>query len=239
MDSLTNSERVLHGSLYCLTFVTGLVDAGSWIAMGHVFTANMTGNIVFLGFAFGGVSGLSIGRSSTALGFALLGGFLAGKLDSLLGKQRGNIWLASAFAIETLLLLGAMTVSLYFEPRGGGQHISTALYGIIALTALGMGIRNGTVRRLAVPELTTTVLTLTIAALAFDFSLTPGSNPRWRRRVGSVLMMFSGALVGTQLLKHSLVLLLGTSAVLTAFCTLAQIYREETQHEANLRAPQR
>jgi uncharacterized membrane protein YoaK (UPF0700 family) len=237
MDSLTNSERVLHGSLYCLTFVTGLVDAGSYVAMGHVFTANMTGNIVFLGFAFGGVPGLSIGRSATVLGFGLVGGMLAGKLDSLLGKLRRNIWLMAAFGIEALLLFGAMTVSWYFLPRGG-QHISKALYGIIALTALGMGIRNGTVRRLAVPELATTVLTLTVAALAFDFSLTPGNNPRWRRRVGSVLMMFSGAFVGVQLLKHSLVLLLGASAVLTAFCTLAQIYREETQHEAQLSAPQ-
>jgi uncharacterized membrane protein YoaK (UPF0700 family) len=238
MDSLTKSERVLHGSLYCLTFVTGLVDAGSYVAMGHVFTANMTGNIVFLGFAFGGVPGLSIGRSFAALGFALAGGMLAGKVDSLLGKQRRNIWLATAFAIETLLLLSAMTVSWYFVPRGG-QLISTALYAIIALTALGMGIRNGTIRRLALPDLTTTVLTLTVAALAFDFSHTPGANPRWRRRVASILMMFSGAFVGVLLLKHSLALLLGASAFMTVSCTLAQIYREETQHEANLRAPQR
>jgi uncharacterized membrane protein YoaK (UPF0700 family) len=238
MDSLTRSERVLHGSLYCLTFVTGLVDAGSYVAMGHVFTANMTGNIVFLGFALGGVPGLSISRSATALGFALLGGFLAGKLDFWLGKRRRNIWLAAALAIEAVLLVGAMTVSWCFELRGG-KLISAALYGIIALTALGMGMRNGTVRRLAVPELTTTVLTLTVAALAFDFSLTPSNDPRWRRRVSSILMMFSGAFVGVQLLKHSLALLLGVSAVLTAFCTLAQIYREETQHETNLRAPQR
>jgi uncharacterized membrane protein YoaK (UPF0700 family) len=238
MDSLTNSERILYGSLYCLTFVTGLVDAGSYVAMGHVFTANMTGNIVFLGFAFGGVPGMSIGRSVTVLGFGLTGGVLAGKLDSLLGKRQRNMWLAAALAIETLLLFGAMTVSWYFKPRGG-QHIPAALYGIITLTALGMGLRNGTVRRLAVPELTTTVLTLTVAALAFDFSLTPGNNPRWRRRVGSVLMMFSGAFVGVQLLKHSLALLLGASAVLTALCTLAQIYREETKHEAELRASQR
>jgi uncharacterized membrane protein YoaK (UPF0700 family) len=237
MDSLTNSARVLYGSLYCLTFVTGLVDAGSYVAMGHVFTANMTGNIVFLGFAFGGVPGLSIGRSATALGFFLTGGLLAGKLDSLLGERRRNIWLAAAFGIETLLLFGAVTVTVYFEPRGG-KLISTALYGIIALTALGMGMRNGTVRRLAVPELTTTVLTLTVAALAFDFSLTPGSNPRWRRRISSILMMFSGAFVGVQLLRRSLALLLGVSAVLTAFCALAQIYREETQHEAKLHAPQ-
>ena len=238
MDSLTRSERVLHGSLYCLTFVTGLVDAGSWVAMGHVFTANMTGNIVFLGFAFGGVPGLSIGRSATALGFFLVGGLLAGKVDSLLGDGRGNIWLAAAFGIETSLLFGAMAVSRYFGPRGG-LLISTALYGIIALTALAMGMRNGTVRRLAVPELTTTVLTLTVAALAFDFSLTPGNNPRWRQRVGSVFMMLSGAFVGVQLLKHSLALLLGASAVLTALCALAQIYREETEHEAKLRTSQR
>ena len=237
MDSLTNSERILHGSLYCLTFVTGLVDAGSYAAMGHVFTANMTGNIVFLGFAFGGVSGLSISRSATALGLALFGGFLAGKVDSLLGKRRRNIWLAAALGIETVILLGAMTVSLCFDPHDR-QHSSTALYGIIALTALGMGMRNGTIRRLAVPELTTTVLTLTVAALAFDFSLTPAATLKWRRRLGSILMMFSGAYVGVLALNRSLGLLLGASAALTLLCALAQLYREETQHEAKLRASQ-
>jgi uncharacterized membrane protein YoaK (UPF0700 family) len=237
MDSLTKSERVLYGSLFCLTFVTGLVDAGSYLAMGHVLTANMTGNIIFLGFAIGGVPGLSIGRSVTVLVFGLAGGFLAGKLDSFLGIRRRNLWLAAAFGFEALLLFAAMTVAWYFQSRGG-QSISTALYGIIALTALGMGMRNGTVKRLAVPDMTTTVLTLTVAALAFDFSLTPGNNPRWRRRIGSVLLMFSGAFVGVHLLKQSLSLLLGASTVLTAFCALAQIFREETKHEAELRAPQ-
>lgn len=101
MGYFTNSERILHGSLYCLTFVTSLVDAGSYVAMGHVFAANMTGNVVFLGFAFGGVPGLSTSRCGTALGFALLGGFRAGKLDSWLGKGRRNFWLAAALAIET------------------------------------------------------------------------------------------------------------------------------------------
>lgn len=238
MDSLTSSERVLHGSLYCLTFVTGLIDAGSYVAMGHVFTANMTGNIVFLGFAFGGVPGLSIGRSTAALGFALLGGFLAGRVDSWLSKRRRNLWLAVSLSVEAVLLCGAMTVSWHFPTREG-QHIAAALYGIIALTALGMGMRNGTIRRLAIPELTTTVLTLTVAALGFDFSLTPGSYPRWRRRVSSILMMSSGAYVGVLLVRHSLTLLLGTSAVLTVVCSLAQLYREETQHEASLRSPQR
>jgi uncharacterized membrane protein YoaK (UPF0700 family) len=235
MGSLTNSERVLHASLYCLTFVTGLIDAGSYLAMGHVFTANMTGNIVFLGFAFGGVPGLSIGRSATALGFALLGGFLAGRLDSWLGRRRRNLWLAEALALEALLLLVAVGLSWRFAPQGG-QKLPTALYGIIAVTALGMGMRNGTIRRLGIPELTTTVLTLTVAAIGFDFSFARGGNPRWRRRIGSILMMFSGAAAGVLLVRHSLVLLLGASAVLTVLCALAQLCRAETEHEIRLHA---
>src|ERR1700679_1968339 len=117
MNSVRKSERVLYGSLFCLTFVTGLVDAGSWVAMGHVLTANMTGNIIFLGFAFGGVPGLSIGRSATVLVFGLAGGFLAGKLDSLLGKRRRNLWLAAALGFEALLLFAATAVSWYFQSR--------------------------------------------------------------------------------------------------------------------------
>jgi uncharacterized membrane protein YoaK (UPF0700 family) len=234
MESVTKSERVLYGSLFCLTFVTGLVDAGSWVAMGHVLTANMTGNIIFLGFAFGGVPGLSIGRSATVLVLGLAGGFLAGKLDSSLGKRPRNLWLAAAFGIEALLLFAATVVSWYFEPAGG-QFLPEVVYGIIALTALGMGMRNGTAKRLAVPDLTTTVLTLTVAALAFDLSVAPGSDPRWRRRVCAVLLMFFGAFVGVHLLKHSLTLLLGASAILTAFCSLAQVFREETPIEQRLR----
>src|SRR6202035_140973 len=118
MDSLTKSERILYASLFCLTFVSGLVDAGSWVAMGHVLTANMTGNIIFLGFALGGVPGLSIGRSSTVLVFGLAGGFIAGKLDSLLRKRRRNLGLAAAFGFEALLLFGAMTVAWCFQSRG-------------------------------------------------------------------------------------------------------------------------
>ena len=123
MEMMTASERVLYGSLYCLTFVTGLVDAGSYIAMGHVFTANMTGNIVFLGFAFGGQPGLSISRSATALGCALLGAFLAGRLDACLGNRRRNLWFAATLAVETVLLVMAMMVSWHFAPLGGGAFL--------------------------------------------------------------------------------------------------------------------
>ena len=65
-----------------------------------------------------------------------------------------------------------------------------------------MGIRNATVRRLAAADLTTTVLTLTLTGLAADSSFAGGSNPRPTRRFGSVVAMFSGALVGAVLVLH-------------------------------------
>jgi len=39
--------------LLALTGVTGLVDAISFLGLGSIFTANMTGNVVLLGFAIG------------------------------------------------------------------------------------------------------------------------------------------------------------------------------------------
>jgi len=72
---------------------------------------------------------------------------------------------------------------------------------VIVLTALAMGLRNATVRRLAIPDLTTTVLTLTLTAVAADSSVAGGVDPRIGRRVASIALMFAGAAVGTLLLR--------------------------------------
>jgi len=76
------------------------------------------------------------------------------------------------------------------------------LYSVIVLMAIAMGLRNASVRRLAVPDLTTTVLTLTLTGLSADSSLTGGKNPRFGRRFGSTVAMFGGAVIGALLLKY-------------------------------------
>jgi uncharacterized membrane protein YoaK (UPF0700 family) len=106
---------------------------------------------------------------------------------------------------------------------------------VIALTGFAMGVRNGTVRRLGVPDLTTTVLTLTVAGLAFDSSIAGGANARWRIRVAAISMMFLGAVAGALVLRHSLVNLLGLSALLVTSCAVLQLFREETNHEVKLK----
>src|SRR6266699_6641960 len=73
-------ESRLVGALLVLTVTTGLIDAVSYLALGHVFTANMTGNVVFLAFAIAGAPGLSIPRSAVSLGAFLAGAMAGGRL---------------------------------------------------------------------------------------------------------------------------------------------------------------
>jgi uncharacterized membrane protein YoaK (UPF0700 family) len=85
---------------------------------------------------------------------------------------------------------------------------------VIGLLALGMGVRNATVRRLAVPELTTTVLTMTITGIAADSVLGAHQRQRLARRVAAVLAMLGGALAGGLMIRAGLLLPLVMTVVL-------------------------
>jgi len=207
------SEPRVPASLFGLTAVTGLVDAASYLALGHVFVANMTGNVVLLGFAIAGAPGFSVPRSSAALVAFFIGSVIGGRIAVQMSSYPQHRWTSTAFAIEAALLFAAMLVAL--GQQGGQSEFSILLYGVIILGALAMGIRNATVRKLAVVDMTTTVLTLTITGLAADSSFARGGNQRWPRRVTSVLVMFGGAAVGALLLRYSLALALGVASMVS------------------------
>lgn len=204
-------------ALLVLTSVTGLVDAVSFFGLGHIFTANMTGNVVFLAFAVAGAPGLSVARSLSSLVAFLVGAALGGRLGVIMATASRRRWLLTFGVCEAGLLVVAAFVSIGFDFRSGTP--ASQLYAVIVLTAVAMGVRNATVRRLAVPDLTTTVLTLTLTALAADSSLGGGTNPRVGRRVASVASMFAGAAIGTILVQLGLALPLALSAA----CVLATI----------------
>jgi Protein of unknown function (DUF1275) len=89
-QTLVPRGEVKHGPLPALlvamTLVTGLVDAFSYLVLGHVFVANMTGNVVFLAFALAGAPGFSIFASLVALGTFVLGSLGGGSLDRALAS---------------------------------------------------------------------------------------------------------------------------------------------------------
>jgi uncharacterized membrane protein YoaK (UPF0700 family) len=208
-----NGRLVL--SLYALTVVTGMVDAVSFLGLGHVFTANMTGNVVFIGFAVAGAPGLSIARSLTSLIAFLFGAGLGGRLGVAMAASNRKRWLLIVATAEAALLLAAALASIGFNIES--ETPMRSLYAVIILTAVAMGLRNATVRRLAVPDMTTTVLTLTLTGVAADSSLAGGSNTRIGSRTATVLLMFAGAAIGALLVRRGLVLPLALSCI----CVLA------------------
>jgi uncharacterized membrane protein YoaK (UPF0700 family) len=174
--------------LVVLTVVTRVVDALAYLRLGHVFVANMTGNVVFLGFAAAGAGGLSVWGSLLAIACFLPGGVAAGRLASRLGDDRRRQLYAAA-TVELVLCSIAVAVAAV-----AGQNLgSGSRYALIALLALAMGVQNATARRLAVADLTTTVLTLTLTGIASDSRLGGGSGAHTVRRVIAVAAMLLGA----------------------------------------------
>ena len=180
-----------------LTFVTGVVDATSYLSLGHVFVANMTGNVVFLGFGIAGAGGISVWASLTALASFIAGGVVGGRIGSALGSDRER-HVRVAVGVQTVFVGAALIVA-----AAAGDGFGTSVrYVLIGLLAGGMGIQNAAARKVAVPDLTTTVLTLTLTGIASDSKLAGGEGARIGRRGLAVALMLLGALVGGVLVLH-------------------------------------
>jgi uncharacterized membrane protein YoaK (UPF0700 family) len=199
-----------------LTVVTGLVDAFSYLLLGHVFVANMTGNVIFGGFAIAGVGGFSLTATVVAVAAFAAGAFLGGRIIRRARSHRARI-LQLALALETLLVAAAFLVASGSAIGAGSRYL------LIALLGLGMGVQNAAARAVAVPDLTTTVLTLTITGTAADSHLAGGPGAKAGRRLLSTAAMFLGGLVGALVVLHgrpALPLLFAT-LLLAAACGVA------------------
>jgi uncharacterized membrane protein YoaK (UPF0700 family) len=185
-------EAALIPLLLVLTVVTGAVDAVSILRLGHVFVANMTGNVVFLGFALAGAPGFSLSASLVALGAFLVGAAVGRRVFESSSRMR---MLRRAAVAETVLVGAATVVQLTVGA-------TAAHYTMTVLLAVAMGTQNAIVRKLAVADLTTTVLTLTLTGLAADPPQLSGPWSVSKRRVSAVAAMLIGAVGGALLVLH-------------------------------------
>jgi uncharacterized membrane protein YoaK (UPF0700 family) len=219
-------------ALGLLTLVTGLVDAACYLGLGRVFTANMTGNVVLLAFGAARTQGLPVLGPTVSLLVFLVGAVGGGRLATrLVGPANTPVsastrqrWLSSTLLIELGLVITAGVVAIGLPVDGGGGR----RYVVIALLAAALGLQNATVRRLAVPDLTTTVLTLTLTGLAADSWLAGGQSPRAGRRLATVGLMAAGALVGALLLRVDVAVPVLAAAVVIALAAV-QLRRGRSQ----------
>jgi uncharacterized membrane protein YoaK (UPF0700 family) len=203
-------------ALFVLTFTTGLVDAVSYLGLGQVFTGFVTGNVVLLGFAFAGASGFSVAAPVVSLGSFLAGAVVGGRLAVHFGEPQHR-WLGLALLTEAAFVGLAALSAIGLD----ADQLTDRRFLVISLLGVAMGIRNASVRRLAVPDLTTTVLTLTITGLAADSPLAGAETKRPRRRIVAIAAMLLGAFVGALLVRVSLLLPLVMMAALVALTAVA------------------
>ena len=189
--------------LISMTLVTGLVDAFSYLVLGHVFVANMTGNVVFLGFALAGAPGFSITASLVAtLAFAA-GALIGGRVGARHRDHRGRLHSVAAAFQAVFLAIAVILAGAGFGGAAGNPGGAGYRYALIVALGASMGIQNASARKLAVPDLTTTVLTLTITGIAADSKLAGGTGSKAGRRLLSVATMLAGAVVGAALIRHA------------------------------------
>jgi uncharacterized membrane protein YoaK (UPF0700 family) len=196
-------------TLLVLTATTGVIDAACYLGLGRVFAANMTGNVVLLGFGIAGSTGLPVVAPLVSLFAFLLGAVVGGRMTAKLPPKEAK--LGRAMIIEVGLIAFATLIAIVFDVTP--DHFSGDL--IIGLLAFAMGTRNATVRRLKVADLSTTVLTLTLTGLAADSQLAGGEGTGGWRRGGAVAAMLVGAVAGALLVKADLVWVLLAAGLLT------------------------
>ncbi len=198
-------------ALLLLTFATGLIDAVSVLVLGHVFVANMTGNVIFLGFWFVPHSGVDLTAAVVAFISFVFGAVIGGRFARHLDYEV-RVWLTAALGTEVVVLtiLAALAGTGVLSYHGSGRLI------LIAGLAMVFGAQNVAARRFGIPELSTTVLTATIVGIGSDSRLAGGTGEREKLRFGVVLTMCGGAVVGATLSRYVVAPVIGLAAVMVA-----------------------
>jgi uncharacterized membrane protein YoaK (UPF0700 family) len=187
--------------LYMVTFLCGILDAACFLGLGHVFAEIMTGNLVYLTFALGSAgtnAGVPVGPYVAVLAAFGVGAVVGGRLLHLppaLAVRR------IGFAVEWLLLLGAVVATLVTHPTA----ISGSRYLVICLLAGAMGVQNAMVWHWGVRDLATNVMTLTLTALLADSPVAGGKGERTGRRATSIAIFAVSALLGAYLVRFGVV----------------------------------
>jgi uncharacterized membrane protein YoaK (UPF0700 family) len=186
--------------LIALTFSSGAVDAISYLALGKVFTAFMTGNLVFLGLGLAGSEVASVVRVAVSLAAFAAGVALAARIvqpsrGSRMWPGRVSIALALSVVAEAGLLVGWVATS--GRPTTGVGDL------LVALTAVAMGIQSGAVLSLAVKGVFTTAATASVMFLMSDIAAWAESAVERRRLAGVIGALVAGATSGALLILHA------------------------------------
>jgi uncharacterized membrane protein YoaK (UPF0700 family) len=197
MKSLPLEHRYTAG-LLLLTASTGVIDADSYLALDRVFTGNMTGNVLFIGFALVGVAGIPFFNNLIALFGFVTGSIVGGRIVG--GGHAKGLPTVSAVLLLSGGLLGLVIATTWTVVGHLDQPLLLVLTFLLAAV---MGSQVSAVKPIGNSDVTTIVVTNTLANLARDSKLAGGVGERWAPRLLAILAMGAGAALGALVIRLS------------------------------------
>lgn len=188
--------------LVALTFASGAVDAISFFGLGRIFSAFMTGNLVFLGFGVGDGGGPALVPVVCALVGFSAGAYVGTWIAPTPSTEQGLWPRRVSVALGVAVLFEAAFLAAWIA--SDGQPADGTINWLLGFSSLAMGLQTAAVRALLVPGVFTTAATFTVLALAGDFA---GSRPKAEApRLAAVLIgLVAGAAAGGFLFINAVV----------------------------------
>lgn len=172
-----------------LTMLAGVVDATSFLRLGHVFVATMTGNLLFIGLGAAGAKGFAVGLCAMSLGGFMIGAVIGGREVRAAHSHRGIAFrnvLATKAVFATAVTISALVA---------GPHLPIGVRDeVVVLLALSMGTQLALIRYLKVPDLLTVVLTLTLTGAITEWNRGLWDPAMLRRGLAVLAFVVGGAL---------------------------------------------
>lgn len=179
-----------------LTFTSGIIDVVSYLGLGGIFTANMTGNTIFFAIALGQGNALTASRSVTALLGFIVGAFAAGRY--LEPVRDPNPWPRNVtFVLGVELVFLATFSAGWFA--SSGRPTGALMFALIAVLSVGMGMQSAVGRKLAVPSTSTNVITMALTGLMAELAATGVSGSNVRRWSAAIFALGAGASIAAAL----------------------------------------
>jgi uncharacterized membrane protein YoaK (UPF0700 family) len=213
------SDRFTVAALLLLTFATGLADSISILVLGHVFVANMTGNVIFLGFWLAPKTSIDLTAVAVALPTFVCTTILSGRLLRRFG-ERTRPWIGTVLATE----IGLLAVLSILAGAGVLRYHDNTKLIMIGVLAVTFGLQHSSARQFGIQELSTTVLTSTIVSLGLDSRLAGGTGEREKLRFSVVFTMCAGALVGATMSRFVVAPVFAITAAVVALSLLIFLF---------------
>jgi uncharacterized membrane protein YoaK (UPF0700 family) len=194
----TWAEREYAVALLVLTAATGAVDGVSYLALDRVFTGNMTGNVLFIGFGITGVQGIPVLNNLVALLTFLLGAALGSRFTRSGAGGPARLPRSSMVVLLTTTAGTLVLAGVWFAIGRLGTPAMITITGVLALL---LGAQASAVKHTGIRDLSTVVVTMTMVNLAGDSRLGGGEGPAWLRRVGAIVTMGLGALASAAVVR--------------------------------------